>query len=395
MQKVCHIAALTAGCLVLSTQPALAQQNFDALEVFVGGHVTRDDNLFRVEEESQIPTVGAARGLDDLFYGIYGGLDSNWIVSDRNRFRFDAVVRQDVYAEYNELDHTSGDILARYDYVGRRFEFFTAFSFVEERVNFENQLNPRIDFRTRERLQAGFRTRLGLNWSFGLQAGHTDIEFDLATPVERDSAAFDFTYRSRQGNTLGLVANFQERTNSGNNSLGFKEYLVGPELMWKVSRALQLDAALKMQERTPSDRALTEFQGAVGNFRVQLHRTESTTYSVEVFRRVSSLGDQLSNFAIVDGGTIRGEWGKGDKLGFHLGLSHERRDFEEEPNVVPLPGFDVRQDDLTTVTAGVEWRPRRSVEIEFAAAVGDRSSNRALQDFRYETLSVGFRFDFM
>ena len=62
---------------------------------------------------------------------------------------------------------------------------------------------------------------------------------------------------------------------------------------------------------------------------------------------------------------------------------------------MPIPGVDVREDDLTNVLAGIEWRPRRSILIDASVIIGDRSSNRALQDFQYETYSIGFRYEFL
>jgi hypothetical protein len=152
---------------------------------------------------------------------------------------------------------------------------------------------------------------------------------------------------------------------------------------------------LKYQERDPVDPLLIEFDGPTGEFDLEWQVSNGVKFTAQAFRRISSLGDQLSNFAIVDGGGFKGQWNTSEKLGFYLGVNYEKRDFEDEPNILPIPELDVREDDLTNVLAGIEWRPRRSILIDASVIIGDRSSNRALQDFQYETYSIGFRYEFL
>jgi hypothetical protein len=323
------------------------------------------------------------------------GIDSDWLLTSKSTIRLDAEILESIYDEYTAVDNTSGNMLGRYDFKGNAFEFYTGYLRVEELVNFENQVTPRIDFRVRQRLFAGIRQRFGLDWSFGAEVAYADIDFDIARPVELNSAGADFTYESRQGNTFAIAADYEERESQGINSLGFEEFKVGPEINWKVAADLKLKVELKYQERDPVDPLLTAVDGPTGEFDLEWQVSTGVKFSVKAFRRISSLGDQLSNFAIVDGGELKGEWKTSEKFGFSLSVNYELRDFEDEPNLVPIPGLDVREDELTNVLAGIEWRPRRSILIDASVMIGDRSSNRALQDFDFETYSLGFRYEFL
>ena len=395
MQRGFTTAAVLALATIVLSQPAVAQRNSSDVTFFVGARLASDTNLFRVEDEIQIPANAGGSGLEDLYFVANAGIDSDWVLTSKSRIRFDAEILESIYDEYTAVDNTSGNLLARYDFTGNAFEFYTGYLRVEELVSFENQLTPRIDFRVRQRLFVGLRQRFGLNWSFGAEVAYTDIDFDLARPVERNSASADFTYESRQGNTFAIVADYEERESQGANSLGFEEFKVGPEINWDLTADLNLVLEVKYQERDPVDPLLVAFDGPTGEFDLEWQVSNGVKFSIEAFRRISSLGDQLSNFAIVDGGAFTGEWKASEKLGFKLGVNFELRDFEDEPNVLPIPGLDVREDDLTYVLAGIEWRPRRSILIDATVKIGDRSSNRALQDFDYENYSIGFRYEFL
>lgn len=395
MQRGLQTAAALVFATILFGQPATAQQNSTDANFFVGAKVVSDTNLFRVEDEFQIPPNAGGTGLSDLYFVANAGINSDLSLTSKSRIRFDAEIIESIYDEYSAVDNTSGNLLARYDFKGNAFEFDAGYLRVEELVSFENQLTPRIDFRVRQRLFADIRQRFGLNWSFGAGIAYTDIDFDIAQPVERNSAKADFTYESRQGNTFAIVADYEERESQGTNNLGFEEFKVGPEIDWDLTSDFNLTAKLKYQERDPVDPLLVEFDGPTGEFDFEWRVSAGVKFSFEAYRRISSLGDQLSNFAIVDGGSLKGEWKTSDKLGFTLSVNHEIRDFEDEPNVVPIPGLDVREDDLTNVLAGIDWRPRRSILISASVEIGDRSSNRELQDFEYETYSLGFRYEFL
>jgi hypothetical protein len=395
VQRVSKLALALVVMATVSSQTASAQQAVSDVKLYVGANLANDSNLYRVEDEIQTPGGVDGRGLADTFFSVYAGIDSNWALTAKGAIRFDAEIIESIYDKYPETDNTSGNLLARYDYSGNATEFFGGYQRVEELVNFENQVTPRIDFRIRQRVFAGLRQKLGLNWSVGVGGGFTDINFDIATPVERTNAELDVTYESRKGSTFAIVYDYQKRENAGANALGFEESMLGPEVDWKISPALALNFTLKYQERLPEDPTLVEFDGPTGDIELQWTVSERVSFALQAFHRISSLGDQLSNFAIVDGQSLRGEWKTSEKLIFSLRVNHELRNFEEEPSLVPLPGQEIREDDLTMVIAGIAWKPRRTMTIDLSAEIGDRSSNRFLQDYSYETYTVGFKYEFL
>jgi hypothetical protein len=200
-------------------------------------------------------------------------------------------------------------------------------------------------------------------------------------------------YRSKSDNSISFVAEFQERE-SDFIFLGFEEYLIGPEFDWNLTENFGLNGELKYQERTPNSPVFTVFDGPVGELGFEWSPSPNVVFEGAVFRRISTLGDQLANFAIVDGQEFRGIWGAGEKLQFIVEFIHELRDFQLEPSLSEV-GAIPREDDLVIGAAGFEWRPRRQLQFDFMASIGNRESNRVFQDFRYENFAVGFRWYFL
>ena len=383
-----------AVVLSITSVAAYGQDKEEGPTLYGGASVAYDSNFFRIEEEFQKPQEATAPGFDDMIYRIFAGLDAEWRLGSKNRIQVVGEIVGNAHDKFTTADNTSGDLLLRWAYSGNATDFAVAYTQVAERVDFVNQNIPRVDFRTRNEVSVGLTQRFTPRWSVFLRGSFADIEFEQALPVQRAKAVTGIRYRSRSDNSIALVAEFQERQSDFDNLLGFEEYLIGPELDWKLTENFRLDAKLKYQERTPKSPVFTVFDGPTGEIRFEWAPSPNVVFEGAVFRRISTLGDQLANFAIVDGQEFRGIWGAGEKLQFVVEISHELRDFQLEPSLADF-GAVPREDDLVLGGAGFEWQPRRQLQIDFMASIGNRESNREFQDFRYENFAVGFRWYFL
>jgi hypothetical protein len=213
--------------------------------------------------------------------------------------------------------------------------------------------------------------------------------------VERQDGFVRVVYQSRRGNELRFVADAEEREGTGINNLGFSGFALGPEIVWKLTTDLHLEGALKYQERNPDDPELIPFDGPTGYFGVRWSPSEKVYLNANVQREISSLGDQLSNFAIINRQVLSMEWLISRRLSYYIRGEHEQRDFELEPTLLPLPGIAPREDEIISARIGGRWNPRRRLHFEVSAELGDRSSNRQFRDFRYETYVFEFQYNFL
>jgi Putative beta-barrel porin 2 len=380
--------------------PAHAQQSTPdpGFTAFAGARLSYDTNFFRIDNSLE-GTVGLdTRGLADTMFTAYAGVDGRWRVGGRQQLVVTGEINQNVQDVYSEADYTGGNLLASLEWVAGNATYGDlTFTNLVDRVDFQNQDVPIIKFRTRNRLSGAVNRRLSTHWTIGAGAGYTETSFDAGVirDVERQDAFLRLVYQSRRGNELRFVADAEEREGSGINNLGFTGFAVGPEIDWKLSTDLQLEGALKYQERNPEDPNLVPFDGPTGHFGVRWSPSDKVYLNASVLREISSLGDQLSNFAIINRQVLSMEWLVSRRLSYYIRGQHEQRDFELEPTLLPLPGIVPREDEIITARIGSRWDPRRRLHFEVSAELGDRSSNRQFRDFRYETYVIEFQYNFL
>lgn len=391
--------AVLAVLAASAASPCAAQdQGETGFDARAGARVLYDTNFFRIDNSLEDTGGVDPRGLDDTIVSAFAGATSTWRFGSNQELFLDAEVNVNRHDKYTEADYTGGDFLARYDWrAGDATYGNVSYTYVVEPVDFENQDVPRIDFRLRQNVAFEFNRVLRPRWTIGAGGGFTDVEFDLvARPqINRQNAFLRLAYESRQGNRLALVGTVEERESNNTNNLGFDEFAVGPELTWKISSNLSFDAALRYQEREPADPALTAFDGLTGNVGLRWGLSDEVLLGIAAYRILSSLGDELSNFAIIDGQSLDIEWFVSRRLSYYISADREDRDFELEPSLVPVPDLAPRNDVILSLRAGARWDPRSRLHLEAYAGTGDRSSNRQFRDFRYEAYRFEFSYSFL
>jgi hypothetical protein len=388
-----------ACALAGAASPAHAQSTQDTgLSAFAGARLTYDTNFFRIDNSLEGTAGVDPAGLADTMFTAYAGVDGRWRVWGRQQVVVTGEINQNVQDVYSAGDYTGGNLLAALEWVvGDATYGDLTFTNLVDRVDFENQDVPIIKFRTRNRLSGALNRRLSTYWTIGAGAGFTDTSFDagVVRDVQRQDAFLRLVYASRRGNELRLVTTAQEREGTGLNNLGFSGFAVGPEIAWKLSTELRFDGSLKYEERNPEDPDLVAFDGPTGYFGVRWSPSDKVYLNASVLREISSLGDQLSNFAIINRQVLLMEWLISRRLSYYIRGQHEQRDFELEPILLPIPGIVPREDEIISARIGGRWDPRRRLHIEVSAELGDRSSNRQFRDFRYETYVIEFQYNFL
>ncbi|HEX5787876.1 MAG TPA: outer membrane beta-barrel protein [Woeseiaceae bacterium] len=381
-----------AGSAAAQSEPA------QGVQLHAGGRVVYDTNFFRIDNSLAGTPAIDARGLADTTLTGYVGIDALWRVGGGQEIVITGELNENVQDVYSEADYTGGNLLATFNWqLGAATYGNVAFDNIVDRVDFENQDVPIIKFRTRNRLSGEINRRLTTNWAVGAGAGfiRTDFDAGIVNEVERQDAFVRVAYTSRRGNEFRLLGTFEDRMASGLNNLGFTGFAVGPELDWKLSPSFLVTGEIKYQERNPEDPALVAFDGPTGHIGLRFEPSNKVALHARAVREISTLGDQLSNYAVIDRQSITMEWNVSTQLGYYVRAEHERRDFELEPSLLPVPDLVPREDELVSARIGLRWDPRRRLNFEAYAQVGDRSSNRQFRDFRYEMYLLEFQYNFL
>jgi opacity protein-like surface antigen len=124
--------------------------------------------------------------------------------------------------------------------------------------------------------------------------------------------------------------------------------------------------------------------------------TGKTRVTSEVWRDISSLGDEIATYAIVNGISIEPQWAITPKTLLKAFAGYEQRDFSgsrELPDggLGNLPLDSDRVDDVYTYIVGAEWKIRDNVILSFEYNAGNRNSTRELQDYDYQAIQGQLR----
>ena len=106
------------------------------------------------------------------------------------------------------------------------------------------------------------------------------------------------------------------------------------------------------------------------------------TVRAEAYRDLSNLGDEVAEYAVVNGVSIEPSWTLTETVNLRVNASYETRDFR-----VDQLESD-REDDVYTAGAFVDWDINRNIALSLGVDGQRRSSTRELQDFEFNRFQV-------
>jgi len=97
---------------------------------------------------------------------------------------------------------------------------------------------------------------------------------------------------------------------------------------------------------------------------------------------LSNLGDEIAEYAVVDGVSIEPIWYLTEKVNLRVEASYENRNFQVDPFKSD------RQDDVGAAGAFVDWEIARNIKLSAGIDSERRSSTRALQDYDFNRFQI-------
>jgi hypothetical protein len=152
---------------------------------------------------------------------------------------------------------------------------------------------------------------------------------------------------------------------------------------------------VRYAHRDEDDPALSDYSGLTGRVTGHWRSATQDTVTASVWHEVSTLGDEIANYALVTGISVRPTVSIGRRVFVRLGLGYEYRDFQRETErpTLPLPDIPLRDDKVLTAAVGVEWSMSERVKLLFDYDTQYRDSNRFAQDYDYHRVQMGVRVD--
>ncbi|MCG8425791.1 MAG: outer membrane beta-barrel protein [Chromatiales bacterium] len=370
---------LLGGMALSSTGVAADWQGLaKALHPYAELGLEHDSNLLRdpIDERS------------DTLRTLTLGFDGDFTIS-KQVLQIGGQVSRNDYDRFDTFNHTAGDAYLRWKWaVGRLWSGDIGYSFDRQLRAFANQDIPEKDPRERHRVRASINRWLTDRWRLGAKGRLADISFEESSSLDKQLVDADLSldYVSRIGNTVGMEARWQDARFDNADNRDFEEYVIGPTLDWQVGGKLRLKANVGYLSREHDVETSRDFDGFVGNLKGTWQITGKTSLNFHLWRDLSSLNDDIADYAVIDGISLEPTWNITAKTTLRGVASYEERDFDER---VPS-----RLDDVTVVGVWLDWNPRDNISVSVGYSIDDRDSTLAVEEYESEILQARVRVGF-
>jgi Putative beta-barrel porin 2 len=362
--------------------------------------VQRDGNIYRAPDS---PPPGAPPKVADVITTVGGGARLT-LRESLQELEVQADADHDRYGQLSTLDNTryAIDALARLA-LGSTLRSNIEASRKRQLENFAYTDNTDRGFITTDTDSADLRYALAARMSVAAKFTHTATTASL--PSSRDYDLND--------NTAEVGADYLR---SGFSSLGFAVRLgqgeypnrpivpgSGVEQSYRQQTALlraryapsglsDLNLQLGLTKRTHDDPSVPDFHGLTGRVSYLQRFSGKTQWRIDAYRDLYYIADAEANYVENLGLRLAVDYQYSAKLALALAAEQYRANYRGTPlfSVVGTP----RQDDVSAVKLGVEYRPFYRMKVLPQWRWEQRHSNQSDRDYRFSVVGIDLAYDY-
>lgn len=386
-------APLSASSILLSMLLSLTSGNvfsagvedaFRFLKPYLLGGITYESNLLLLPNDAQ----------SDFYTTLGVGIGAELVLGQQT-ISLDGLIYRNDFDRFADLDHDGGEAKVVWDWLaGRLWSGRVGYVFDQKLRSFAFQVVPSKDIITRNRVFVEVDRWVADRWRLGLESNWTTVGFSESSAQDRrilgGGARID--YVTSTSNSLGLRALYSNGDFQSEAIADYDEFQVGPELIWRLSPKTRVQLFLGYLERGYQKGSDNDYNGAVGSLSTYWQATGKTSLNLSFLRTVSALGDEIADYAVVQGVTLEPSWAIGNKTALRGLVSYQEQDFRGT-NLDPL-GLGSRLDKVTDLEVWVDWNPRNAIRLSLGVSSEERDSTRELRDYRNEVLFGQIEFGF-
>jgi exopolysaccharide biosynthesis operon protein EpsL len=409
-QEVIPLALIT---LLALTAPAgvMAAQPEDALNFVVGAGFRYEDNLFRIDDDTDPRLIAGKSRRSDLISTYTAGIKIDKEYS-LQRFQLDLTAIKNDYQTYDYLDFTAKNYRAAWlwsltpDLTGT-----ILLDRQQVQNNFADFLTEQNQVIQRQSLQTNEIRSATADWDIGagihLLGGvsqtrsRNDTVFNAVGDYEQTGAEFGVKYVARSENFISLVQRESNGEYRGRALDPFGQFDTGfdqseTELLanMRVSGKSQIEARLGYIDREHDNFEVRDYSGMTGMLAHIWTPTGKLRITTSLSRNLASFQQFFNSYYISETFAIAPVWAITAKTRIRARLSYSEREYRGAlPGVVNNPIFvpegELREDKVHGLTVSAEWEPTRTVLITGTLQHEKRNSNFDSFGLDYDANSVG------
>lgn len=396
MNKIPHRAATIAASVALTclaaTTGAHAAEATDPVRANVFAGAGYEDNLFRFEGESEAEARLGTDELADWYRYAGAGFQGNF-AGDERRFELDGEIYRQTYDMFDFLDHTGGRLNA-----GGEWELSSdtrgnlRYGYQRRLQSFTNQDSSSQDIIQQHRFEGGIERTLAERWQIRFLGGWRDLNFSNSDFLDKQrlDAEAELQYAASQNSIFGLLATWTDNDFDSNDDRDFTGWSLGPSFEWQITTSFQLSANLGYTRRELDNPAgLDDYDGVTGYVSSLWAPGDRFSSELRVFRDVSNLGGEVSEYAERTGLRWMPVWQMTPRLAGRFSFTYEERDFA----AVESNALD-RTDDFLLGELWLDYDITRRLLLSLGYSYETRDSNDDAQEFDAHIFRGEIRFNF-
>ncbi len=354
------------------------------LKPYLLGGITYESNLLLLSSDAQ----------SDFYTTLGLGIGAELVLGQQT-ISLDGLIYRNDFDRFDYLDFEGGEADLVWDWIaGRLWSGRVGYRFDRSLRSFAFQLVPFKDIISRNRVFVEADRWVADRWRLGLEGNWTKVGFSESSVQDRTllGGGARIDYVTSTSNSLGLRASYSNGDFQSESIADYYEFQVGPELKWRLSPKTRVQLFLGYLERDYDQGSENDYNGSVGSLSTYWQATGKTSFNLSLLRTVSALGDEIANYAVVQGVTLEPSWAIGSKTILRGLLGYQEQDFRGAD--LDSLGAESRLDKVTDLELWVDWNPRSAVRLSLGVTLEERDSTRAFRDYRNEVLFGQIEFGF-
>ncbi|NMF98535.1 hypothetical protein GPA27_14190 [Aromatoleum toluolicum] len=384
--------------LALSVPPALGAEG-DAHGLTISHELVRDDNLFRMPDDTRPVIDGRVRQRSDTVNvtALSATFDRTY---GRQRLVGELGITRNDYLEFNHLDFTAKNCRGTWLWgFGKQWSGTVTTEQSESLRSFADRGTTTRSVNTYRRHAADARYRLDPRWAVGVGWVHADSRYDepRSSGSEYVEDAFEALahYRSPTDSTLTFVARgatgrYPGRERSETSMTGYEQRDLLLRANWMASGHSRISGNIGYTWREYPHVSEKNFSGLTGRLTHDWTPSGKVGLGVTVRREMGAREDVADNFVITRAVSVDPSWVVSSKIQVRGKVEWLRRDYGGDPFASVSPD---RDDRTRAVSVAVEWTPVRAVVLRLGARSERRFASAAAPGYAAQGafLSAKFR----
>lgn len=402
-----RILAVAAPLTLTAPGMAFAAQPEDALNFAVGAGTRYEDNLFRIDDDTDPRSVAGKSRRSDLINTYNIGIKIDKLYAQQ-RFQLDLEAIKNDYQTYDYLDFTAKNYRAAWLWhLTPRLSGTILIDRKQSQSNFADFRNNNNQVIQQQSIQTNESRVFNADWLVGgglhLIGGVSEYRsrndsdaFNAVGDYVQDGVEVGIKYVARSENSISLI----QRESSGDVQgrpvdpftqfdSGFEQSETEAELNYRLTGKSYINARLGYIDREHDNFSSRDYDGITGQLAYIWTPTGKLRVVSSLSRSYGSYQQAFNSYYISNTFAISPVWDVTAKTKIRARYSYSERDYHGAITLAVVPEGELREDKVQALSLAAEWQATRTILVTGTLQHEVRDSNFDSFGLDYDANSVG------